>query len=281
MQNIKNQKREKLQKVLKLTKHTINRKGQIIFLPINKTDLIETAGPHLIGKIQNFLKKYGRLYNFLVDAFSPVFFNPFTLYKLNRLLKLYSSENTILNIGSGPTYFMNRKDIINIDIFAFDEVDIVADAHALPIKDACIDFVINIAMLEHVVDPQQVVKEMRRVAKKNGKILCYVPFIVPFHAAPHDFYRWTKSGIKELFSHFENVEIIICGGPTSAMLWILQEWLAILFSFGSRKVHDILFLFFMIITFPIKLLDLLLVLFPYASHITSGFYIIAEKGNVE
>lgn len=281
MKTIDNQKQEKIWRILKQTKNIVNQKDQIFFSPLKKTNPTEMIDSPLITRIQTFLKKYGRSYNVLVDSFSPVFFNPLILHKFNKLLKSYAVKDTILNVGSGPTYFMNRRDIINIDLFAFNEVDIVADIHRLPIKDACVDLIVNLAVLEHVADPQQVVKEMYRVTKKHGKIICYVPFIVPFHVAPQDFYRWTKTGVKELFSDFKIMEIIICGGPTSAMLWILQEWLAILLSFGSRTLHDILFLFFMMITFPIKFLDALLVVFPYASHIASGFYIIAEKEDTE
>jgi len=57
----------------------------------------------------------------------------------------------------------------------------------------------------------------------------------------------------------------------------LQEWLSILLSFGSKTLHDILFLALMVITAPIKMLDMLMVKLPYAEKIASGFYVIGEK----
>ena len=68
---------------------------------------------------------------------------------------------------------------------------------------------------------------MLRGCKKDGEVLCYVPFIVPFHAAPDDYYRWTKNGAKELFKDFSKVEIGIGAGPTSGALWVFQEWLSL------------------------------------------------------
>ena len=59
----------------------------------------------------------------------------------------------------------------------------VADASKLPIEDATADMVVNIAMLEHVENPEAVVNEMSRIAKPGAHFIFHLPFIVPFHAA--------------------------------------------------------------------------------------------------
>jgi len=132
-------------------------------------------------------------------------------------------------------------------------------------------------MLEHVIDPKTVVEEMHRILKGGGRVICYLPFIVPFHAAPFDFQRWTREGIRRLFSCFDHVEVSIGGGPTSGMPWVFQEWLSILLSFGNKMLHDIVFLILIVCTAPIKTLDILMVKFPYAEKIASGFYVIGQK----
>jgi len=183
-----------------------------------------------------------------------------------------------LNLGSGPTHLRGRKDIINVDLSHFKEIDIVADVTDLPIENGTVDLVFNIALLEHLSSPQKIMNEMLRVMKPGGEIFCFTPFMQPFHAAPHDFQRWTYYGAKELFAGFEIIETGIGSGPTSGMLWVLQEWLACFFSFGSRTLHDIMLLVIMLLTFPIKFLDIFLVKFPFAEKISSGFYIHARKG---
>jgi len=135
----------------------------------------------------------------------------------------------------------------------------------------------NLAMLGHVEHPERVVEEMQRVLRPGGDTLSYLPFMVPFHAAPHDYHRWTMSGARREFQDFDEVEVGVGAGPVSGMLWVLQEWLAMILSFGSVRVYDVLFLVFMVLSCPVKLLDLILVRHPCAHKIASGFYVLARK----
>lgn len=251
-------------------------KNAVCFLPGDRLPT-NTAGKGFLSRVQESIKQNGKLYYFLRDIFAPVLMSNKYNNRLKSLLKKYNNKSIIINMGSGPQYFKNRRDIINIDVFAFDEVDIVADVTGLPICDNSVDFILNIAMIEHVEEPEKVIQEAYRILKPGGIFFGYLPFMAPYHAAPNDFYRWTKPGIKKLFYGFKSIEIDIGAGPTSGMLWVLQEWLAIFFSFGSRTMHDIIFMFMMVLTAPIKLADILLVHFPNAEKIASGFLITGKK----
>ena len=251
------------------------RNGTYCFLPGNCFPK-ETAGRGLLGKLQSYLKRFGRGYYLLLQILGPVISSSAFRKTARKCLGQYGAHDSIIvNIGSGPRHFKGRKDIINVDVFAFAEVDIVADAGNLPIEDQSVDLVINVAMLEHVVDPGGIVREMRRILKPDGKILAYAPFIVPYHAAPHDFHRWTEHGVARLFSQFEHVDIAVGCGPTSGLLYVLEEWLAIFFSLGCKPAHDVLFLTFMIILSPFKYLDFFLEKLSCASIIASGFMVVA------
>lgn len=48
---------------------------------------------------------------------------------------------------------------------------LVADAHKLPFKDDFFDLVACYETIEHVIDPVKVLKEIRRVLKKNGEAI--------------------------------------------------------------------------------------------------------------
>jgi len=236
-----------------------------------------SAGSGLLAGMQVFLKKFGPLYYFLLTVFAPVLGSAKCKNKLKSLLARHDRTKIILNLGSGPILLNNRADIINIDIFAFNEVDIVADAFDLPIKDNSVDVIINGAMLEHVANPEKIIHEMQRILKIEGEFLCFLPFMQPFHAAPDDFHRWTIEGVRHCFQLFRQTTVEIGAGPTSGMLWVLQEWLAILFSFNSKTIHDVILLLLMVLTAPIKLIDLMLIHFPNAEKIASGFFITGRK----
>jgi len=54
-------------------------------------------------------------------------------------------------------------------------------AESLPYRDEYFDFVTCLGSLEHFLDMQAALKEMRRVAKTDGKILIYVPNLFSYH----------------------------------------------------------------------------------------------------
>lgn len=269
-------KANKIQKILHDKADFTLQNKSICFLPGNRLPK-NTAGDGLLATVQELIKRNGRLYYMLLIFFAPVITSVKYKIRLKSLLNKYGEDAIVLNLGSGPQSIKKRNDIINIDIYAFDEVDIVADGTDLPINSNSVDLIICTAMLEHIAAPEKVVSEMYRILKKNGEIICVLPFMSPGHAAPHDFSRWTFSGIKQLFHSFEKPEIGISAGPTSALLWTFQEWLAIFFSFGSRAIHDLLFLFLMIVTSPIKILDIFLEHFPGAEKVACAFYVVSKK----
>lgn len=224
--------------------------------------------------LKNKFKKFTTLYNWLIKIISPVYDNN----NINTFLKEYIKDDFItLNIGSGNSKISDK--IYNVDIFEYDNVDIVCDIENLPFKDNSIDVILNIAVLEHVPNPQKVINEIYRVLKPNGIIYTAFPFMQGFHASPYDFTRVTQEGIKELHNEFEYIDVKPFGGPTSGMLWILQEWIAILFSFGSEKLHMLIYLFVMVITSPLKFLDYFLIKHPMAKNISSGFIYIGKKND--
>ncbi|MFC1881662.1 methyltransferase domain-containing protein [Thermodesulfobacteriota bacterium] len=273
------EKTEKINKIIKKDCPYTVEKNALFFLEGNRIPSIEMERS-LLGKVKAFLKNYGRIYYLLISLFSPVKLSLAYRQTCGQLLAQYTDEHIILNVGSGPHNFCGRKDIINIDIYAFDKVDIIADATHLPIEADSVDFVVATALLEHVEHPEKAIGEMYRILRPGGSFLCYMPFIVPFHEAPNDFFRWTAQGCQKAFNNFSNVRIDIGVGPTGGMLWVFQEWFATAFSFGIRKLHDILFILIMVVTSPMKFFDVILEKFPTAEIISSGHFVSGNKQTV-
>ena len=61
------------------------------------------------------------------------------------------------------------------------------------------DAVVIQAVLEHVLDPDQVVREIHRVLRPGGLIYAETPFLQQVHAGPYDFTRYTASGRRAVF----------------------------------------------------------------------------------
>jgi SAM-dependent methyltransferase len=236
-----------------------------------------STAPGLLGRVQHLLKFYPRFYSTLVSVFSPVRPSPQYCRELQRLLATHGHDAVVLNVGSGTGHLSNRADFINIDLFALPGVDIQADALDIPVLDDCADLVFNIAMLEHVPEPELVVMEMLRVLKPGGLAFAFLPFMQPFHGAPEDYQRWTMNGILNLFGEFSSVNVGLGAGPASAWTWITLEWFSLLMSFGNRTLKDIIFLAAMPFFAPFKHLDIFLCSHPSAEILASGFYVVAKK----
>ncbi len=134
-------------------------------------------------------------------------------YKPNDHLKsfLKNISGCVVEIGSGNRRL--RKDITNIDIEKFDNVDIKADFHKLPLKNETVDCIIADYVLEHVKYPSECVEEARRVLKHGGLFFARVPSVHIYHPYPKHYWNFTRDGLEILFKEFKNVEIgVECGG---------------------------------------------------------------------
>ena len=74
-------------------------------------------------------------------------------------------------------------------------------------KDNKFDVVFIYEVLEHVERPFEASNELFRVLKPGGTLLLSTPFIFGIHDAPYDYWRFTKYGLKNLFSRFKDVAI--------------------------------------------------------------------------
>jgi len=186
------------------------------------------------------------------------------------------TETLVLSIGGGPGRENPR--VINLNVDAFDSVDIVGDGANLPLIDESVDTVTCNAVIEHVRNPLDLISEMHRILKPGGYAQFMVPFVFPFHAYPCDFQRYSTSGILELTSRFEKVELCVLTGPTSALLVLLREYLRLLIPGGNRPfLKTVLNGLSGWISFPFKYLDRWLNRKPEAAHLAAAFYYLGRK----
>ena len=65
-----------------------------------------------------------------------------------------------------------------------------------------------------------------------------IPFLQGYHADPHDYQRYTRSGIVELFGDFDLLETGVCVGPASALGWMLTDLAGLLVPTQLAKKGD-------------------------------------------
>jgi SAM-dependent methyltransferase len=149
------------------------------------------------------------------------------LSHIQFITKNFHSKNWInpkmIEFG-GSNYFIK-------DIFAHPNYEIVdnypiIDLHDLSnFKPNCYDFVILDEVLEHIARPWIAIKEVYRILKIGGCLICSSPFLIAKHKCPNDYWRFTKEGFYELLSDFESVEVHSWGNSLS-VCYLLNDMMA-------------------------------------------------------
>ena len=75
--------------------------------------------------------------------------------------------------------------------------DVCGDVAAIPIATASVDTVLCTEVLEHVSDPDAVVREIARVLRPSGVVICTAPFVYPVHDL-YDFFRYSPGTVAAL-----------------------------------------------------------------------------------
>ncbi len=93
-------------------------------------------------------------------------------------------------------------------------IDLFGTAYSIPVEPAAFDSALCTAVLEHLEEPEQALRECYRVLKTGGYAVYSVPFIWHLHEEPRDFYRYSKYGLKYLFEKtgFEIIELKALSG---------------------------------------------------------------------
>lgn len=147
---------------------------------------------------------------------------------IKELLKRGNSGK-VLVIGSGQRgkgtdelWNDSRLSLVGTDIYPSATVDYIADAHFLPFADGSFDGVWIQAVLEHVVDPSQVAKEIFRVLRSGGVLYAETPFMQQVHEGAYDFTRYTVVGHRALFRQFKAMSIGPIHGPATVFAWSIK-----------------------------------------------------------
>lgn len=155
------------------------------------------------------------------------------LARATRVLDIENFDGYTLDIGSGT----NPRGNVNIDLYTGKSPHILgdenikikgyfirADGRMLPFRDNSFDLVNASQVMEHVIDPPRLVREMRRVSRK------WVTIEVPNHkrvgveANPMHLYSWgprtLRNFLRQFFAEVEIVGIPLDFGDSTLMRFL-------------------------------------------------------------
>jgi SAM-dependent methyltransferase len=145
---------------------------------------------------------------------------------LSRLLP--ECHGRVLDVGCGAQpyrrLFPPDADYVAIDTnqakahFGYEMPDThYFEGATWPVANSVFDVVLATEVLEHVAGTTEFLAESRRCLKPGGLLILTVPFAARWHYIPHDYWRFTPSGLDQVLrnSGFMNVVVYARGNAVT------------------------------------------------------------------
>lgn len=142
------------------------------------------------------------------------------------MLASLAADQIVLDIGAGNRRLADVR-VIRMDVVWTPHVDVIGDAHALPFRDAALDFVLASAVWEHLRNPFEAAREVYRVLKPGGQVGVDCNFVFPFHGYPAVYFNASREGMRQLFADFREVAVEVAPWqmPSYAVEALLREYM--------------------------------------------------------
>lgn len=140
-----------------------------------------------------------------------------------------------MGCGKAPLFGAYRQfatDVQCIDwgnsLHGSDHLDKVCDlTGTIPYPDGSFDTILLSDVLEHLPEPMNCWREMKRLLAPGGKVLLNVPFYYQVHEEPHDYYRYTEFALRRFAetSGFEVIRLQAIGGGVEVLADVVAKLL--------------------------------------------------------
>ena len=149
-----------------------------------------------------------------------------------RALRQYC-RGDILDVGGRDFYLTAKEQQVGFQTWTTLEPDpakllkinddpfraVVGDGCRMEFKEGSFDTVLNIQVLEHVLEPIVMVKEIHRVLRPSGYAVFLIPQTSVMHELPAHYYNFTRPWAESVMKQagFKIVELKAMGGFWSSM----------------------------------------------------------------
>jgi len=186
----------------------------------------------------------------------------------------------IVDLGAGGRKL--RDDVLCVDFVLFPGTNVVGDVQRLPFRDGSLDLIVGTGLIEHVEDERALLAEVERVLKPGGVAHMEVPFLQQYHDDPIDCRRVTVDGLARLMRRcgLEPMRQGVHIGPTVTLITLWSYYAALWFegrNILARVANTLVFLFFSVLLWPAKFLDVFLINKRSAHRLAFGVYCTARK----
>ncbi len=148
-----------------------------------------------------------------------------TSHRMASFIAMFYSEQiekychgNILDLGCGsvPMYEFYKAKAATVTCIDWENcahetshIDVFCDLNGkLPFENDTFDTIIFSDVLEHLSNPLNTLSEIKRILKKDGRVLLNYPFLYGIHEAPFDYCRYTKYRIQTWIQEL-NMHIIV------------------------------------------------------------------------
>ena len=139
--------------------------------------------------------------------------------------------------GSKPYRSLFSGEYIGVDFaksghdHSNEEIDVFYDGKKLPFPNASFDAVLCSEVIEHLFNLEELLQELHRVLKPEGRMLVTCPFVWNEHEAPYDYARYTRFALADIF--LKNHFMILAGERIGSNIEALHQ-IRILYAIGLK-----------------------------------------------